>query len=141
MEEAAGKRTEAKRRYQAAVELDPHTPVALNNLVMMGLADKDDPARLELMAKRAVKALPNNGQVLDTLAQVQRVRKDKPGALASAQQAVKIDPKDAGLLATLAEMQQWNGDRVAAKASADEVLRMQPQGEAAVRARAVLGRL
>ena len=49
------------------------------------------------MAKRAVKALPGNAQVLDTLALVQRQRKDKTGAFASVQArwrraSVQLDP-------------------------------------------------
>lgn len=141
MEEEGGRKSEAKRLYLSAIERDPHQPVALNNLVMMGLADKEDPARLETMAKRAAKALPDNAQVHDTLALVLRLRKDKAGALAAAQTAVKLDPKDAGLHATLADIQAWNGDREGARRSAEEALKLQPQGEAAVRARAVLSRV
>ncbi|MBN8504991.1 MAG: tetratricopeptide repeat protein [Burkholderiales bacterium] len=141
MEEEGGRKAEAKRLYLSAIERDPHQPVALNNLVMMGMADKEDPARLETMAKRAAKALPDNAQVHDTLALVLRLRKDKAGALAAAQTAVKLAPKDAGLLATLADIQAWNGDRDAARRNAEEALKLQPQGEAAVRARAVLSRV
>jgi Tfp pilus assembly protein PilF len=141
MEEAEGRRSEAKRYYLAAVERDGFQPVALNNLVMMGLADKDDPSRLELMARRAVKALPDNPAVHDTLAQTLRARKDKTGSLAAAQQAVKLSPKDAALLLSLAEIQQWNGDRPAAKRSAEAVLALQTQGKEADRARELLTRL
>lgn len=141
LEEQAGQRSEARRQYLVAIERDPYHPVALNNLVMMGLADKEDPARLELMAKRAVKALPGNAQVLDTLALVQRQRKDKTGALASAQAAVKLDPKDAGLMLTLAEMQLWNGDREAARRSAALVQQLKPAPALDARLRDLLSRI
>lgn len=139
--EADGQRNEARRHYLAAIERDAHQPVALNNLVMMGLADKEDPGRLEMMARRAVKALPDNPQVLDTLAQTLRARKDKAGALAAGQQAVKLAPKDAAMLLHLAELQQWNGDRKAARQSAEGVLALQAQGKEADKARALLTRL
>lgn len=139
--EADGQRNEARRHYLAAIERDAHQPVALNNLVMMGLADKEDPARLETMARRAAKALPDNPQVQDTLAQTLRARKDKAGALAAGQQAVKLAPKDPALLLHLAELQQWNGDRAGARKSAEGVIALQAQGEAADKARALLARL
>ncbi|MFN4116716.1 MAG: tetratricopeptide repeat protein, partial [Inhella sp.] len=140
-DEAEGRRNEARRHYLAAIERDPHQPVALNNLVMMGLADKEDPARLEIMAKRAVKALPEVAAVHDTLAQVLRLRKDKAGALAAGQQAVKLAPKDPAMLLHLAELQQWNGDRTAARKSAEAVLALQAQGADADKARTLLARL
>jgi len=141
LEEAEGRRSEAKRHYLTAIERDPYQPVALNNLVMMGLADKEDPGRLELMARRAVKALPDNAAVYDTLAQTLRVRKDKAGALAAAQQAVKLSPKDAAMQLHLAEIQQWNGDRAAAKRSVEAVLALQSSGKEADRAKELLTRL
>lgn len=141
LEEQAGRRSEARRHYLVAIERNPYHPVALNNLVMMGLADKEDPGRLELMAKRAVKALPGNAQVLDTLALVQRQRKDKGSALASARQAVQLDPKDPGLLLTLAEMQLWNGDRDAARRSLAQLQQLKPAAELGARLRELESRL
>lgn len=141
MEEQAGRRGEAKRHYLSAIERDPHHPIALNNLVMMGLAEKEDPVRLELMARRAVKALPDNPQVHDTLALVLRQRKDKTGALAAAERAVKLAPKDPALLLSLAEIQLWRGDRAAAKQSAQGVLALKAQGTEAEKARNLLASL
>jgi Flp pilus assembly protein TadD len=141
MAEAEGRRSDAKRHYMAAIERDGFQPVALNNLVMMGLADKDDPGRLELMARRAVKALPDNPAVHDTLAQTLRQRKDKAGTLAAAQQAAKLAPNDAAMQLSLAEAQQWNGDRAGAKRSVEAVLALQKQGKEADRARELLARL
>jgi Flp pilus assembly protein TadD len=79
--------------------------------------------------------------VLDTLALVQRQRKDKTGALASAQAAVKLDPKDAGLMLTLAEMQLWNGDREAARRSAALVQQLKPAPALDARLRDLLSRI
>ncbi len=141
LDESEGRRGDARRNYLAAIERDPHQPVALNNLVMMGLADKEDPARLELMARRAARALPDNAAVHDTLAQTLRLRKDKAGALAAGQQAVKLDPKDPSLLMHLAELQHWSGDRAAARKSAEGVLALQAQGAEADKAKALLARL
>lgn len=141
LDEADGKRSEARRQYLAAVERDPFQPVALNNLVMMGLADQEDPGRLELMARRAVKALPDSAAVHDTLAQTLRARKDKTGALAAGEQAVKLAPKDAAMRLHLAELQQWNGKRDAARQSAEAVLGLQARGPEADKARALLERL
>lgn len=140
LEEEAGRRNEARRLYLAAVERDAHHPIALNNLVMIGLDEKDDPARLELMARRAVKALPDNPRVQDTLAQVLRQRKDKAGALAAAQRAAKLAPSDPALLLSLAEIQQWAGDRAAAARSAQAVLALQATGKEADKAKALLAR-
>ncbi len=141
LDEAAGKRSDARRNYMAAIERDPHQPVALNNLVMMGLSDGDDPARLETMARRAVKAMPNNAQVLDTLSQTLRARKDKKGALDAGEQAAKLAPKDVSIQLHLAELHQWNGDRAAARKAVDVVLALQPKGKEADKARDLLTRL
>jgi Flp pilus assembly protein TadD len=141
LDEAAGKRSDARRNYMAAIERDPHQPIALNNLVMMGLADGEDPSRLETMARRAVKALPNNAQVLDTLAQTLRARKDKKGALDAGVQAAKLAPKDVGIQLHVAELYQWNGDRAAARTAVETVLALQPKGKEADKARELLTRL
>ncbi len=141
LDEAAGKRSDARRNYMAAIERDPHQPIALNNLVMMGLADGEDPSRLETMARRAVKALPNNPQVLDTLAQTLRARKDKKGALDAGVQAAKLAPKDASIQLHVAELHQWNGDRAAARTAVETVLALQPKGKEADKARELLTRL
>lgn len=141
IEESEGRRSEARRHYMTAIERDPHHPVALNNLVMMGLADNEDPGRLELMARRAVKALPDNAMVYDTLALALRARKDKKGALAASEQAVKLAPKEASLRLNLAEIQHWNGDRTGARKSAEQVLALQASGKDADKAKALLARL
>lgn len=141
LEEAAGRRAEARRHYLAALERDAFEPVALNNLVMIGLAENEDPVRLELMARRAVKALPDQPAVHDTLARTLRARKDKKGALTAASEAVRLAPKDASMRLLLAEIQQWSGDRTAARQSAEQVLTLQASGDIADKARALLTRL
>lgn len=141
LDEADGKRGEARRHYLAALERDAQQPIALNNLVMLGLLDNEDPARLEVMARRAVKAMPQNAAVHDTLARTLRLRRDKPGAVAAASEAVRLAPKDASMRLLLAELQQWAGNAQAARQSAEQVLALQAQGELADKARALIAKL
>lgn len=141
IDEADGKRGDARRHYLAVLERDPQQPIALNNLVMLGLADNEDPGRLETLARRAVKALPQSAAVHDTLARTLRARRDKTGALAAANEAARLAPKEPTMLLHLAEIQQWTGDRTAAKKTAEQVLALQASGDEATKAKALLAKL
>ncbi len=105
---------EARSAYLKALERDANHPLALNNLAMLILENKEDPARAETMARRALRALPNNAQLHDTLAMALVARKDKKGALAAINQAVKLDGQDPQIQLHLAEIQLLNGDRTGA---------------------------
>jgi Flp pilus assembly protein TadD len=117
---SAEKRTaDARSAYKAALERDANHPVALNNLAMISLEAGENPNVAEGMIRKALKVLPNNGALQDTLATVLVAKKDARGALAAIQLAAKLSPNDPGIQLHLAEILLLNGDKVAAKRTAE----------------------
>lgn len=119
---SAEKRTaDARSAYKAALERDANHPVALNNLAMISLEAGENPSVAEGMIRKALKVLPNNGALQDTLAAVLVAKKDARGALAAIQLAAKLSPNDPGIQLHLAEILLLNGDKVGAKRAAESV--------------------
>lgn len=62
-----GNLTEARKRYEQAIAIDPRAPVAGNNLAWMYLESEENLDRALQLAQLAAEALPDTPQVLDTL--------------------------------------------------------------------------
>src|SRR5688572_18546872 len=62
-----GDLTEARRRYEQAIAIDPRAPVAGNNLAWMYLQSGENLDRALQLAQFAADALPDTPQLLDTL--------------------------------------------------------------------------
>jgi Flp pilus assembly protein TadD len=128
---------EAKAAYKAALERDGNHPIALNNLAMLALAkDGEGVTVAEAHIRKALRVLPNNGALQDTLAAVLVAKKDVRGALTAIQLAAKLEPRDAGIQLHLAEIQLLNGDKAGARRTA-EAIKSSP-GVNAARLQAVL---
>ena len=134
---AENRSSEAKAAYKAALERDANHPIALNNLAMLALAKGGEgTAVAEAHIRKALRALPNNGALQDTLAAVLVAKKDARGALTAIQLAAKLDPRDVGIQLHLAEIQLLNGDKAGARRTA-EAIKSSP-GVDAARLQAVL---
>lgn len=110
---------EAKSAYKAALERDANHPIALNNLAMISLTSGENPSVAEGMVRKALRMLPNNAALQDTLAAVLVAKQDARGALTAIQLAAKLDPRDLGIQLHLAEIQLLNGDKAGAKRTAE----------------------
>lgn len=84
LQQGAGKDEEAAAAYAAALEIDPRTAVALNNLAWMGAESGRDLDLALQRAQQAVEIAPTNPDFHDTLGWVQRAR----GELAEAEQTL-----------------------------------------------------
>lgn len=139
MADEAQQTREARNYYLQALQRDAGHPVALNNLAMLQLKANEDPAQAEAMVRRALKTLPQQAQIHDTLARALVARKQKDGALAAVREAARLAPQDADIQLHLAEIQLLNGDREAARRTT-EALRGRP-GVDAERLARLLARL
>ncbi len=106
---------DAKSAYKSALERDPNHPIALNNLAMISLTAGENPSVAEGLVRKALRMLPNNAALQDTLAAVLVAKKDARGALTAIQLAAKLDPRDPGIQLHLAEIMVLNGDKAGAK--------------------------
>jgi cellulose synthase operon protein C len=95
-----GELPKAKMAYEQLVRDDPADVVALNNLSW--LVVNDDPARALSLAQRAVAAVPNSANYLDTLGSMQMSRSDFKGAIISLTKARALDPDNASFAYHLA---------------------------------------
>lgn len=111
---------EAKEAYKAALERDANHPIALNNLAMMALSSGGEgPTVAEGYVRKALRVLPNNASLQDTLAAVLVAKQDARSALTAIQLAAKLDPRDPGIQLHLAEILLLNGDKAGAKRVAE----------------------
>jgi len=112
---AEARPADAKAAYKSALERDPNHPIALNNLAMISLTAGENPSVAEGLVRKALRMMPNNAALQDTLAAVLVTKKDVRGALTAIQLAAKLDPRDAGIQLHLAEILVLNGDKAGAK--------------------------
>ena len=119
---AKGKPADARRHFEAALVIQPAHALALNNLAML-LMQAKQPGALAL-AERAVRAAPNQADILDTLAQAQLAENHLSDAIASQTRAVALAPTAPDLRLALAQMLLQSGDRAKAHAELERLARL-----------------
>jgi tetratricopeptide (TPR) repeat protein len=93
--QAAKQWNDAEARYTRAIELQPKSPFAYNNLAWMIVARNGDARKAVSLAEQAVSLAPNAPPFLDTLGWARRAAGDLPGAAAKLEEAVKAAPRGA----------------------------------------------
>jgi putative PEP-CTERM system TPR-repeat lipoprotein len=116
---ARGDQAAAERWYRAVVEQQPDHAIALNNIAWLMVVQKE-PGALAV-AEQAVKAAPEQPQVLDTLAQAQAAEGQTAKAVETSKKAVALAPRDPALRLNLAKHLLAAGDKRQAKAELDRL--------------------
>jgi putative PEP-CTERM system TPR-repeat lipoprotein len=132
----------AEARYRAVLEVAPDHALSLNNIAWLLLA-QHKPGALDY-AERAVRAAPDQPQLLDTLAQAQASEDHADQAVATQQRALAIQPDDPALRLNLARYLVQAGNKRQAKVELDRLAllgdRFDRQGEVHALAQSLGGR-
>ena len=124
------------------LKLDPEHGLALNNIAWLMLMQQQ-PGALPI-AERAVRAMPDQPALLDTLAMAQAAEQQPDQAVATQQRALKLQPDDPGLRFNLARYLAQAGNKRQAKAELDRLSalgeRFARQGEVATLLKSLGGR-
>lgn len=104
--QAIGKEKDAQRALAKILEINPKTPLALNDLAW--LLRKKDPKQALVYAEEAYTAAPKMVQVIDTLAMVLVENGQPRRALQLMEQAVELATQDPSLRYHLAVVQEKN---------------------------------
>ncbi len=123
--EKLGKPDEAMQVYDSALQIDPHSDVAANNLAMLLITYKKDQPSLS-RAKELTQRFANssNGAFLDTYGWVLYKGGDAEGAVAPLQSAVSKAPDSPALLYHLGMAQASAGFSDAARDSLSRSLKL-----------------
>jgi tetratricopeptide (TPR) repeat protein len=84
---------EGTQMLEHALEVNPNSLTALQMLVGYDLFQKQ-PAKAIALVQTQIAKSPQNGGLYDSLAELQLVTKDYPGALNSSQKAMQLSPND-----------------------------------------------
>ena len=103
----------AERHYRSLLEVQPDNGLALNNVAWI-LTQRKSPDALA-MAQRANELIPNQPQLMDTLATALLAASQGAKALEVQKQALARSPQDPGLKLNLAKIYIANGDKVKAR--------------------------
>ncbi len=139
---AAGRLADARRHFEEALRLDPDYLPAVNDLALVLADSRDDLARAQELARRAVELAPENAAVADTLGWVLLRRDNHAAAERELRRALELS-KGASPDAHyhLGLTLEVRGDRSAARASLERALELAPDAPWAADARAALGRM
>lgn len=142
----ASRRATAKQDYAAAarfleavIKLEPENPIALNDLAW-AYAQGRNPAALPT-AQKASALLPENPQVLDTLAEAQALAGQKKEAIANLRLALALAPESAAAKVHLAELLIEAGEKKEAASLLEKADQRTLDKEATVRMQRAKARL
>jgi tetratricopeptide (TPR) repeat protein len=139
--DAAGRKEEARGSYMAALKQDPNNGVTLNNLAFL-LADNGGDLDIALgYAQRAVKAMPDSPEVLDTLGWVYFKKGMAADAVTTFREVVRRAPDAAANRYHLALALAETGDRTGATAECRAALKANPSADIKADAEALLKKL
>jgi len=125
--ESMGKPEEARKRYEAALSLDPTAALAANNLAWM-MAESGGNLDVALqLAQTAKRGMPNRPEVDDTLGWIYYKKGMNSLALPLLESAAKEYPKHAGYHYHLAMAYSKAGLLSKAEASLAEATRLNPK--------------
>ena len=112
----------AEAHYLSVLDLSPEHGLALNNIAWLMLMQQR-PGALPI-AEHAVRTMPDQPALLDTLAMAQAAEQQPEQAVATQQRALKLRPDDPGLRFNLARHLAQAGDKRQAKAELDRLAMM-----------------
>ena len=139
--DAQQKTEEARKRYEQVLAIDADAPVAANNLAWI-YADRGENLDLALqLAQTAVRQLPDNPDVTDTLGWVYYKKDLASLAVPPLESAVKKNPENATYQYHLGLAYAKIGDKQNAKKSLEQALKLKGDFVGADEARRVLAGL
>jgi tetratricopeptide (TPR) repeat protein len=125
----AGRRTEAKTMYEAALKLDQNNPVALNNLAFLMAENNGDLDDALTKATRAKQLLPNLAEISDTLGWIYLKKNLSDNAVEIFTELVSKQPNQSTFHYHLAMALSQKGDRSRALEQLKEALKYNPPKE------------
>jgi Flp pilus assembly protein TadD len=132
---------EAKKRYEEALNLDPNTPVAANNLAWL-IAERGGDLNVALQLARTAKAgLPDSPEVSDTLGWVLYKKGLFSQAVSALAESVAKKPEVAVFHYHLGLSYAKAGNAGLARQTLNTALTLDPKSPQAAEARAELSRL
>lgn len=136
--QAQGKPSEARARYERALQIDPGAPVAANNLAWMLAESGNSLDRALQLAQAAARALPDAPEVNDTLGFVYYKRNLLPQAIQAFRASIAKDESNAEYHYHLGLALAKNGDGAGAARHLERALMLHPNFPGAADAQAVL---
>jgi tetratricopeptide (TPR) repeat protein len=127
--DAAGRRTEAKQMYEAALKVDQNNPVALNNLAFLMAENNGDLDDALTKAQRAKQLLPNLAEISDTLGWIYLKKNLSDNAVEIFKDLVSKQPNQSTFHYHLAMALSQKGDRSRALEQLKEALKYNPSKE------------
>jgi Tfp pilus assembly protein PilF len=120
------KLTEAKKRYQQILEIDPTAAVAANNLAWIWANEGEQLDEALRLAQSALVRFPDSPQIQDTIGWIY-YRKELPALAVTALRAsIEKEPSNPAYRFHLAQALAKTGDRAEARRSAELALKMKP---------------
>jgi Tfp pilus assembly protein PilF len=126
LQEEAGEHDAAIAHYRRALEVQPASIIALNNLALALAVRRNAPAEALPLARRAVQIAPRAGIVLDTLGWVEYLAGDYATAATVIERAVQAAPGRAEIRLHAAIVYMAAGRRDRADVELSEALRLDP---------------
>jgi tetratricopeptide (TPR) repeat protein len=127
--DAAGRRTEAKQVYEAALKVDQNNPVALNNLAFLMAENNGDLDDALAKAQRAKQLLPNLAEISDTLGWIYLKKNLSDNAVEIFKDLVSKQPNQSTFHFHLAMALSQKGDKSRALEQLKEALKYNPSKE------------
>jgi FimV-like protein len=112
----------AEKLYQNVLKLQPESALALNNMAWVTLQLKKDGA-LEY-AQKADQLMPNQPQIMDTLATVLSAKGETAKAIELQTKAVALQPGNNALKLNLARLYIAAGDKARARTELDALAKL-----------------
>lgn len=112
--------------YREAIELDPKSAAAYNNLGL-ALRAKGDLAEAEAAYRKAIELDPQGATAHNNLGGVLRAKGDLSGAEAARGKAIELDPKNAIAHSNLGVVLRNKGDLAGAEAACRKAIELDPK--------------
>jgi tetratricopeptide (TPR) repeat protein len=132
-----GRTDEAEREYKKALELDPKSAVALNNLAYMWAEKGTHLDEALEMVRKALEIEPDSGVYIDSLGWVYYQQGHYADALRELDRAVRLEPPNAEIYDHVGDTQLKLGDQTKAIEWWNKALGLYPEDAAPIRQKIV----
>jgi Flp pilus assembly protein TadD len=134
-----GKKQDARKRYQAAMQVEPRAAVAANNLAWMDANTEGANLDVALQLAQTAKAqLPNQHEVDDTLGWIYYKKGMSSRAVEALENSTLKQPTSAAYAYHLGMAYYKNGESAKAKTELERAFRLKPDFEGALEAKKIL---
>ena len=139
--DASGRKTDARKVYEAALKADPNNGVALNNLAFLIADSGGDLDQALTLAQRAKQILPNLPEVSDTLGMIYLRKNLSDNAIDIFKDLVAKDPTHATFRYHLGMAFSQKGDKPRALQELQQALKENPSKEEKEKIEQLMNRL